>query len=241
MSDIENKNLEPGDDIAAALAEFDSATKPAADKPADPPSNDPPNGSPPAAPAVAQPERKPLFADLQARYEPKPQDPHAEELAELRDFREIVSRWAGNIDSERMQARETADTNRIYAEANRIASEFPELAADFGKNYLRNEYADNPVLREAWDNRYVDDAAMKHARKMVDAAIERFRDHAQREAQRIRDIPMLADRDAVSAAVRGASKPTPPPAPPNFSKMTDSELREYTERNFGYRPSRLAN
>jgi hypothetical protein len=81
MSDTENQNIEPGDDIAAALAEFDTATKPAADKPADPPGDDPSTGSPlaatPAATPAAQPERKPLFADLQARYEPKPQDPHA--------------------------------------------------------------------------------------------------------------------------------------------------------------------
>lgn len=239
MSDIENQSPPPGDDIAAALAEYDAVVKPAVEKPADPPSNEPAGSTPPAA-AAQQPERKPLFGELQARYEPKPQDPHADELAELQNFRDIVSRWAGNIDSERMQARETADANGIYGEANRIASEFPELAADFGRTWLRNEYADNPVLREAWDNRYDSQDAMAHARKMVDRALQQFSAHARREAQRIRDIPLNEDREAVSAAVRGSSKAIPPPAPPNFSKMTDTELREFTERNYGYRPSRLA-
>jgi methionine synthase II (cobalamin-independent) len=147
-----------------------------------------------------------------------------------------VSRWAGNVDSERMQARETADANGIYAEANRIASEFPELAADFGKAWLRSEYQDNPALREAWDNRYDSQEAMAHARKMVDRALQQFSAHARREAQRIRDIPLIADREAVSAAVRGASKSTPPPPPPRIGQMDDKTYSEYVEKNFGYRP-----
>jgi hypothetical protein len=43
-----------------------------------------------------------------------------------------------------------------------------------------------------------------------------------------------ADREAVTAAVRGTSGEPAPEPPPNFNTMSDAELQSYTREEFGF-------
>jgi hypothetical protein len=58
-------------------------------------------------------------------------------------------------------------------------------------------------------------------------------------AMAVIDPALTEDRAIVAAAVRGASRNGVPEAPPpNFGRMSDRELRQYTLDNFGYDSTR---
>ncbi|MDH4983270.1 hypothetical protein [Hyphomicrobium sp. D-2] len=228
-----------GDDLQDVIAAYESAI--AGNNPADQPAQA-------AAPETPTPEQPPAdpsvsnsyFKNIAERYPsweaPPELRPRDQDIDELQQFRENFTRWAGNVEHERLIAREKRDADGMYSEANAIAGDYPELAADSGTVWLRNEYAINPDLQNAWDRRYDSQDAMKHARRVVNEALQRFADHAQREANRIRSIPVNEDREAVSASVRGASKEPPPARQPNINFMSDAEFQAWTKKQYGYTP-----
>ncbi len=58
----------------------------------------------------------------------------------------------------------------------------------------------------------------------------------KREHQRIDSIPVNQDREAVAAAVRGASKQAPEGRAPNFNNMSDNEFRDEVKKTYGFTP-----
>jgi hypothetical protein len=51
------------------------------------------------------------------------------------------------------------------------------------------------------------------------------------------DAATTEDREAVSAAVRGASTAPPPTKAPDVSKLSNDELRKQTQEKYGYTPN----
>lgn len=51
------------------------------------------------------------------------------------------------------------------------------------------------------------------------------------------DRQVSEDREAVSAAVRGSSKPAPDDKPPNFAGLNNRQYADEVEKKYGFRPS----
>jgi hypothetical protein len=119
--------------------------------------------------------------------------------------------------------------------ANRLASESivakagRELADagvprsdEYVRRWLIAEANMNNELRAAFYQRYENPDQYAHAEKQIRKAVDRLRQAARREP----DPAATADRELVAAAVRGASRAVPPPAPPpRYGDMTDAEFK----------------
>jgi hypothetical protein len=95
---------------------------------------------------------------------------------------------------------------------------------------LISEYSLNPDLARAWDDRLSSKDALARCNKAIDRAIAKLAD----SVQSMPDREATEDRNAVVAAVRGASAAPPAEKEPDVSRMTNEEFARYQER-FGYR------
>lgn len=98
------------------------------------------------------------------------------------------------------------------------------IEANVPKSALRGMLNDmavtDPRLRKAFENRHSDSATWN---KVLKAASKKI----QKEFSGLPDKGLTDDRDAVSAAIQGASKTIVDDEAPNFKKMTDAEFEEY--------------
>ncbi len=110
-----------------------------------------------------------------------------------------------------------------------IRGDLPEAVFDdvLVEAYLDAQAKQDPRLAKAWLDR---DANPRQFEQVKTALAKSF-------AKKFSSMPDRAateDRDAVSAAVRGASNRAPASQPANLGGMTDQELREHTKKQYGF-------
>ena len=196
-----------GADLDAVLSEFEREVP---STPANPPARE-----------AAEPREQPTdqretqiqnaLANLKPSFQlPKPPSLEQLERAEQQHWQSGVEQWASGIERERQQERDARDAQAIMQAANAAVAEFENLSPDFVSMWMRSTYDLDRGLRDAVENRYRSHEHMAAAARAVDRTIAKLASAAKLEADRIASIPESFDREAVSAAVRGASTKPPP-------------------------------
>ena len=89
--------------------------------------------------------------------------------------------------------------------ANNAVAEFENLSPDFVSMWMRSTFDLDRGLSGAIENRCASEQHMAAAANAVDRTTAKLAAAAKLEADRIASIPESPDREAVAAAVRGAS------------------------------------
>lgn len=144
--------------------------------------------------------------DLQAPDEKQ----DTEDNTELTDLKNTVDHLMSQTTNQ--------DIDRAVEEiSSSIEANVPKRAI---RGMLNDMAVTDPRLRKAFDNRHSDAATWNKVLKAASKSI-------QKEFAGLPDKSLTDDRDAVSAAIQGASKTIVDDEAPNFSKMTDAEFEEY--------------
>lgn len=137
---------------------------------------------------------------------------------------------------ERDQRREREELKRQFEAdmketVKAIRGEIPDSQASdrFVRVWLETAADEDPRLATAWANRKKDPKAFN---RIVDRL---SRDFAKEYANRP-DRNVTEDREAVAAAVRGASTKTPEDKAPSYNSMSDADFAADVEKRFGFRP-----
>ena len=111
----------------------------------------------------------------------------------------------------------------------RIRGDIPSevLADDEIQDLVDGRARRDPRLQQAWLNRASNPQAWNKIEKALNQELSK-------KFSKLPDANATEDRDAVTAAVRGASSKAPEGKAPNLSRMTDSELRNFTKENYGF-------
>jgi hypothetical protein len=99
----------------------------------------------------------------------------------------------------------------------------------FVQTWLDNQARSSPGIQHVWMNRERDPHAYY-------AAIEALEKKFAKTFSRAPDAEATADRNAVAAAVRGASGRAPPEPKPNYGRLSDAEFRREVREKYGYDP-----
>jgi hypothetical protein len=103
----------------------------------------------------------------------------------------------------------------------------PEMFDDATvRGWINARADDDPRLAQAWVNRH------SHPKQFEKVVAQLGRDF-QKKFSKLPDKQATEDREAVTAAVRGASTKTPESKAPDYSKMSDADLAKEKERLFG--------
>lgn len=104
-----------------------------------------------------------------------------------------------------------------------------EVSERVKNSYLDSYAREYPAARAAFENKERDPRTWARWQKVI-------KGEAQKELSHLRkvDSEATADRDAVAAAVRGASTKVAAEPAPRLGEMSDNELRNYTYKNFGF-------
>jgi hypothetical protein len=102
--------------------------------------------------------------------------------------------------------------------------------ADFVESWLDGQARKDPRLANAWANR----SANPKAFQKVKTELGR---NFQKKYGKLPDKGATEDREAVTAAVRGASTQAPASKAPDFSGMSNAEFREAHKKHYGYYPN----
>jgi hypothetical protein len=199
-----------------ALAEFDRANQ----RPSDTIPTEDLSLAPAAAP---NPERS--VEQVIAEYR---------QLSEQQRNSELATQRVGELEAAVAQMQheawlnqERADFDKVVAEIDAELKEFPDLPANFSRDWLMARGLDDPKLRDAFDGRR--QFPRIWARAKQDAAAQLYKLARERP-----DRQLSEDRLAVSAAVRGASSSHAPAEPePDLSNMNNGEFRSYMARKYG--------
>ena len=106
----------------------------------------------------------------------------------------------------------------------------PEFFDDtFMEAWIDKQARDDPRLLQAFGNRH---ANPKQFQKVVETLGRSF----NKRYSKLPDRQATEDREAVTAAVRGASTKAPEGKAPDYSGMNNAEFREAHKRDFGYYP-----
>lgn len=106
----------------------------------------------------------------------------------------------------------------------------PEMFdTDFVESWLDAQARKNPKLATAWTNRHANPKAFEKVKT------ELGRQFVGKYGK-LPDKGLTEDREAVSAAVRGASTKAPEQKPPDYSGMSNAEFREAHKKQYGYYP-----
>jgi hypothetical protein len=124
-------------------------------------------------------------------------------------------------------AEERADFDKVVSEIDEGLRDFPDLPANFSRDWLMARGLDDPKLRDAFDNRR--QFPRIWARAKQDATAQLYKLAASRP-----DRELTADRNAVAAAVRGASSSATPHEPePDLSNLNNAEFRRHVREKYG--------
>lgn len=99
----------------------------------------------------------------------------------------------------------------------------------FMEAWIDSQARDDPRLTKAWQERHDNP---KRFKSILDGLGKKF----AKKYSKLPDKEATEDREAVSAAVRGASGKAPEPKAPDYSKMTDAEFRDAMEKDHGFSP-----
>lgn len=127
--------------------------------------------------------------------------------------------------SEVLQARDEIRRDRferdMKATIDDVRGDLP-FDDDFMRAWIDSRAAKDSRLADAWVNRASNPAAFK---KVVSALGREFAKYGK-----VPDKNATDDREAVTAAVRGASTKAPEGKAPDYSRMSDAELAKEKER-----------
>ena len=222
----------PLDDLAAALREYNDHAAPKSNSDArdgkttpdgrlkdklTKPATEAPEPSAPQIPAKAEPPRAMSDDDMM--------------LTALRVQSQQVlwEQFLHHQHFEKLKHQEAADTAEVLAMANDQLEGMKHLPPDFAKRWLYSQYAMDDELKEAWDNKRNENGEVNAAaRAVVNRALKKMVQEARKVPTR-EDLIATEDREAVTAAVRGASSKMPPAKAPNLSRMNDQEFADYKD------------
>jgi hypothetical protein len=156
------------------------------------------------------------------------------QLSEMQRAGEFAAQRVGELEQAIAQmqhqqwlAEERADFDKVVAEIDKDLKEFPDLPANFSRDWLMARGLDDPKLRDAFDGRR--QFPRIWARAKQDAAAQLYKLASSRP-----DRQLSEDRMAVSAAVRGASSSHAPAEPqPDMAHMNNAEYRRYISQKYG--------
>lgn len=153
--------------------------------------------------------------------QPKPQELKPDEIAVAKD--EIL-RARDEIRREQFQ-RDMSSTIKA------VRGDVPDSLYDdkLVRAWINAQAEEDPRLSLAWANRHAEPSKFK---RVVDALAKDFK----ARYGKLPDKNATEDREAVAAAVRGSSTKAAEGKQPNFGSMTNTEFREWTQKNYGYTP-----
>ena len=99
----------------------------------------------------------------------------------------------------------------------------------FVESYMDAEAKRNPKFAQAWANRNTNKRGFE---SVLGAVHRKMAKHATSRP----DPNATEDKEAVTAAVTGATDKAPESPAPDLSGMSDAELREFTKKNYGFTP-----
>jgi hypothetical protein len=103
----------------------------------------------------------------------------------------------------------------------------PDVFSDtLVKAYINARADEDPRLAKAWVDRHANPKAFN---RVVEQIGREFR----QKLSKLPDKQATEDREAVTAAVRGASTPASPASSPDFGRMSDAEFLKEKDRMFG--------
>lgn len=218
------------DDTANLLSEFDksSVPRPGAGEPTPQPTEPKPEIPMPfeARLRAKMAERDRQFAE---RTKPQATAPSEQDRSLAQRLEAIENERA----AERQAAADRADAEAVFGQAAGLMKEIaPHIPEDYSETWIRNQVQLDPDLALAWSTRHDGEAQHREFRRKVNRALDKF-------GKYLRSLPdpeATTDRAILAAAVRGASGAPPPPAAPNFNKMSDAEFIASVEKQYGYRP-----
>lgn len=95
--------------------------------------------------------------------------------------------------------------------------------------WLDGQAKEDPRLQQAWLNRKANPAAWSKVEKAISAKLAK-------KFHKLPDPNATEDVEAVTAAVRGASRTAPADPPPKFGSMSNAEYRKTVKEKYGYDP-----
>jgi hypothetical protein len=195
-----------GDDFASLLREYEAS-----------------DGNGKAEPAVAAPPKPAVLSDNDLLLMAMRQDQQQMFMRQMieRDFVEARAR------------QERVDFDEVLGVAAERLEGMKHLPANYAERHLLAEYTINKEFAAAWDNRYSSEQAIEHARKVTERVLKAL-EKAARDVPRPEDLLATEDREAVTAAVRGASRRVPESKLPNFNLMSDAEYIRERKQLFGF-------
>ena len=139
-----------------------------------------------------------------------------------------ISKFKDQVKAEIIAEQQTASAVKNLVKS--IRGEVPEdvLTDDEIQDWLEGQAKRNDQLRTAWMMR---DKKPGDWKKIESGLSNRL--NSKFGKSRI-DPDATADREAVAQAVRGNSTKVAAEPPPDLSKMSNAELRKYTQDNWGF-------
>lgn len=141
-------------------------------------------------------------------------DPSLEQMVDARVEQKLAERQMAD------------DANKFSGE---LASEFG-ITTRMAKGWLDQMARDEPAVLDAFLKRKSEPS--RWARTWASLKKEFGKEHQQSSVDKF----ATEDRDAVTAAVRGASTKAPEGKAPDYSGMSNAEFREAHKRDYGYYP-----
>lgn len=105
-----------------------------------------------------------------------------------------------------------------------------DIDEDMKRAWLVAKAGQNPAIEQAFNNRFNDPGTWQKFEKSLAKEVDKKYGSKFSKV----DEDATADHAAVAHAVRGASAKVAAEPPPDFSKMSDAELRRYTQENWGF-------
>ncbi len=139
------------------------------------------------------------------------------------------------LHAQEMQRREGEDGAAVLAEASRRL-EGMDVPEGYVERWLMAEYAANPDVKRAWDNRNRSQDDRDFGSVVIENALRRLVKDARKIPSAI-DHEATADRMVISAYMRGGGKAPPPEDSKAYSRrlqnMTDAEFNKHREETYG--------
>jgi len=135
-------------------------------------------------------------------------------------------------DADRMAEMEANDLDAVHAWGREETADFP-VPDDYAEGVISSRYLNDPEFSGAWDHRYDSQEAMDLCEKHLIRTMKSIKQSAS-EAP---DPQSTEDREAVTAAVMGATSDAPEGPPVNYADMTDADFRRTLKKNFGFTPN----
>ena len=100
---------------------------------------------------------------------------------------------------------------------------------DFVESYLDARAKKNPEFAQAWTNRHTN-------KRQFGSILDRVHRDLAKYPSRIADRQSTEDREAVTAAVTGATDKAPEAPAPDYSGMSNAEFRKAMKKDYGFTP-----